>query len=161
MAVRALSSEDVDVYRSIRLEALQSDPGAFGSTYEHELAYDEDTWVRRMSGFGGNPGQVFVAENHGGPVGMVGIAAGDDAAVLWGMWVREAARGSGIGRELLHATIDWAGTAGASSIVLQVAKGNDGAQQLYKRFGFEVIGQAPMRPDDPCSLATMMQLELR
>lgn len=162
MLVRPLADDETDVYRSIRLEALESDPAAFGSTYEHEAAYDESMWRKRMITFSGRPCQIFVAESGDTTVGIVGIGAGvgSDDAVLWGMWVRSDQRGTGVGRNLVDAAVEWARDQEARAIVLQVAPGNDGAGRFYEQEGFEPIGQSPMRPDDPCSMAHLMRKEL-
>ena len=38
--MRQLEASEVDVYRSIRLRALECDAAAFESTYEHETSLD-------------------------------------------------------------------------------------------------------------------------
>jgi ribosomal protein S18 acetylase RimI-like enzyme len=160
MVVRRLDRNDAMILRDIRLRALRSDPSAFGSSYEEESSYDDRTW----SDFLGSdrPGDVFIAETDGATVGMAGIRTGEkpESAVLWGMWVSPEARGTGIGRALVEASVTWAGAKGARDVVLQVAEGNDSARRLYERCGFEVIGRSPLRSDDPCSLATLMRLDL-
>lgn len=50
MVVRVLTPDDVEAYRTIRLEALQADPGAFGSTYEREAEFDTQDWLDRLTG---------------------------------------------------------------------------------------------------------------
>ncbi|KAJ3579333.1 hypothetical protein NPX13_g1227 [Xylaria arbuscula] len=38
----------LEKYKPFRLASLQQDPQAFGSTYERELAFDEETWLSRI-----------------------------------------------------------------------------------------------------------------
>jgi GNAT superfamily N-acetyltransferase len=161
MVVRALEQHDGSAFRAIRLRALQSDPDAFRSTYEVEAAYDDDAWRDFLAPDTG--GRVFIAESRGEPVGITGVRAADgpDSAILWGMWVSPDARGSGVGRALVEAAVEWARISGAGDVILEVAQGNEAAKRLYTRCGFQDIGQAPLRPDDPCSLATMMRKTLR
>ncbi|KAI0508544.1 hypothetical protein F5B22DRAFT_391143 [Xylaria bambusicola] len=48
----------LEQYRPFRLASLQQDPQAFGSTYEREIAFDEETWLGRIK----NPlAKTFVA----------------------------------------------------------------------------------------------------
>ena len=44
MIVRRILASDWDRFRTVRLRALGSDPRAFGSTLERELAYPPNRW---------------------------------------------------------------------------------------------------------------------
>jgi len=35
-------------YKELRLHALQSDPKAFGSSYEREVAFKDEEWLKRL-----------------------------------------------------------------------------------------------------------------
>ncbi|GMA87805.1 hypothetical protein GCM10025868_30550 [Angustibacter aerolatus] len=48
VTVRALSADDWEEYRAIRLEALRDAPDAFSSSLDEEAAYDEAFWRLRM-----------------------------------------------------------------------------------------------------------------
>ena len=65
VVVRQLQVSEVDVYRSIRLRALESDSAAFESSYEHEASLDDATWRSRLASFAGRPGAVFVIDIEG------------------------------------------------------------------------------------------------
>ncbi len=52
------------------------------------------------------------------------------------LFVDEPYRGCGIGSQLLRRALAWLDDAGATSKVVTVANGNEGALALYKRFGF-------------------------
>ena len=52
------------------------------------------------------------------------------------IFVEEEFRGRGIGSELLQRALAWLDSCGASSKVVTVAHGNEGALAFYKRFGF-------------------------
>ena len=55
----------------------------------------------------------------------------------------EAARGQGIGRELLQVGVDWALSGGAEAVHLEVDERNESALGLYRSFGFEEWGRRP------------------
>jgi RimJ/RimL family protein N-acetyltransferase len=162
VTVRALDPGEIDIYRTVRLEALRSDPDAFASTYEREAAFDDGTWRSRLEGFAGRPGRVFVGELDGAVVGMAGIGhavqPGDTA--LWGMWVRAGARGTGIARELLDAVVGWARAELAQTVTLWVVRDNIRAVRLYERAGFEPTGDAQALPSNPCVNELAMRLVL-
>lgn len=162
MVVRVLSADsgdDVEAYRTIRLEALLADPGAFGSTYEREVAFDDRTWRRRVSGFDGRPGITLVDEIDGAVVGTAGIGYTEhnEQPMLVGMWVRPEARGQGVGKRLIDAAVDWAVSRQAKDIILWVVTENLSAISLYERCGFVVSGKVETLPANPCS----NELEMR
>jgi ribosomal protein S18 acetylase RimI-like enzyme len=55
---------------------------------------------------------------------------------LHDLYVDEASRGRGIGRELADAAIAWMRSKGMSQVVLWSKTGNDAAQRLFARLGF-------------------------
>jgi len=48
-------------FREIRLCALHTDPAAFDSTYERELAFSDAAWRGHLASFAGHPGAVLAA----------------------------------------------------------------------------------------------------
>ena len=60
--IRVLNEEDVARYRSIRLRALQSNPEAFGSTYEQEAKFSIEQFAERLKPEEGK----FVLKYNGG-----------------------------------------------------------------------------------------------
>jgi GNAT superfamily N-acetyltransferase len=97
----------------IRLEALQRNPEAFGSTFEWENA-------QPLSWFEASLGRaaIFGAFLDGTLAGMAGFAAQESSkrahkALLWGMYVRAAARNTGLGKRLVAAVLAWARGDGA------------------------------------------------
>ena len=152
-AIRRIEASEGSGLRELRLRALADSPGAFGSTLELELAFDDTAWEERARG-GALTAEsaTFVAENRAGLVGMVVVAAapGDPArAKISGMWVDPAERRSGIGRALLEAAADWALAAGMAELALWVFAPNVGAIGLYEKAGFSRSGFEKPVPRDP------------
>ena len=75
----------------------------------------------------------------GEAVGCVGLRPfeGNEVCELKRLFVREDARGTGLGRHLLEAAIDAAKAAGYRTMVLDTLMSLTGAIGLYRRFGFE------------------------
>lgn len=155
MQIRQLSEDDWKPYRSIRLDSLLADPGAFASSHEREAAFDEATWrLRVTTGPLGKPNAAFVAfDDHDAPVGTASVAYTEHhpSPMLVAMWVRPEGRGQRLGQRLVEACVEWAAKRGDTSMVLWVVKDNAAAIALYERCGFEPTGQVDTLPDNPCA----------
>lgn len=66
----------------------------------------------------------------------ISSVSADGCGEVDSLFVEEHFRGCGVGSELLRRALAWLDSAGASSKVVTVAHGNEGALALYKRFGF-------------------------
>lgn len=136
--LRQLTPDDWEQYRRVRLAALAEAPHAFGSTYETESSYTEAVWRDRLRHCGLI---VAMVDDH-----VAGLAAGVrnrdqmEEAMLISMWVDPATRGQGIGERLVNAVLDWTVAEGIARITLEVSDGNDAAERLYRRCGFERTG---------------------
>ena len=137
--IRRLQTPDAALYRDIRLEALQRNPEAFGSTFEFENA-------QPLSWFEASLGRaaIFGAFVDGRLAGMAGFAMQEGPkhahkARLWGMYVRAAARNSGLGKRLVASVLEHA-RGRAELVQLTVASENDAARRLYRAMGFVEYG---------------------
>jgi len=137
--IRRLETPDAALYRDIRLEALQRNPEAFGSTFERENA-------QPMSWFEGSLGRaaIFGAFLDGTLSGMAGYVAEESSkqahkAQLWGMYVRAAARNTGLGKRLVAAVLDHA-RGRVEMVELTVVSENESARRLYRALGFVEYG---------------------
>ena len=162
MAIRPLTVEHLDDYRTIRLRSLTTDPDAFGSTLARESEFNAAAWRSRLQGFAGRPGQVFIDEIDGNPVGVVGIGRSElpDDAMLWGMWVDPTVRGRGVGARLVDAAIEWALANECSTVTLWVMRSNDSALRLYERHGFDFQADTGRDAPDGCADELRMQTRL-
>src|SRR5260370_42365518 len=105
LQIRRLETWDAALYRDIRLEALQQNPEAFGSTFERENAQPL-SWFEAAVG----RSDIFAAFLDGTLAGIAGYVAQETTkqahkALLWGMYVRSAARNAGVGKGLVAAIL--------------------------------------------------------
>src|SRR3982074_1064349 len=136
LSVRHLEVEDWVLYRAVRLAALADAPEAFGSTLGREQGFTEDRWRERLA-----KRNQFVAEDGGDTCGLIGIIpAGPGIAELVSTWVRHTTRGRGVGDLLVLAALRWATDHDFAQVQLWVAEGNDRAERLYARHGFQRTG---------------------
>ena len=139
LAARPLHPDKPEIYREIRLEALRLHPEAFGSSFEEESAQPLSFFVQRLTAntiFGG-----YLCDALMGVAGFMpqtGLKRAHKAH-LWGMYVRQAARGTGLARLLVDAVLAHAKPR-AELIQLSVVADNLGAQRLYQAAGFTPYG---------------------
>ena len=96
ITVRALTEDEWETYRDLRLEALQESPDAFVADHASEAAEPEDFWRARMS-----RSVRLVAESDGAQVGVVSLGSAtesdtDNGGQLFGLWVRPDWRGRSV-----------------------------------------------------------------
>ena len=118
----------------------ESDPDAFSSTFGHESAMPLAWFAERIVA-----GNVFGAFVRGELLGVAGYWPREGAkeshkAILWGMYVRSAARGTGLGERLIDAVVKHA-TGRVELLQLGVATGNAAALRLYIKTGFSEYGR--------------------
>jgi len=143
-AVRRLLPADAPAFRTLRLEALAGHPEAFGASLEDEAAQGEAFFAARLSTnavFGGNlPGAPQLG-------GIMALAIPTSAksrhkGLLWGVYLRPEARGSGLAAALLDAVLHHA-QGRVEEVRLAVTAGNTAARRLYLRAGFTEWGREP------------------
>lgn len=176
VTVRRTSPPDWEVMRELRLAALRTDPDAFGSTLERELAFEQQEWEERCA----NP-DSYVAFLYGRPVGLgafvpTTIAApshGDDATSngpaaqgsaqvrqIVSVWMAPDARGQGVAQAVIETLVESARRQGAARLTLLVTIGNELAVRLYRRIGFRETGRTEALPGRPHLLEAEMTLDL-
>jgi ribosomal protein S18 acetylase RimI-like enzyme len=163
--VRQLVESDAAQYLELRREALVHEPYAFGSSPGHDRFRSVED-VRHI--FVDREQAVFGAfDSH--LVGALGVRRLTrpklhHRAEVWGMYVRESHRRSGLGRRLLEAAIQFARERdGVRQLHLTVTERAVAAAALYESLGFVVWGIEPagLRIDgvDVAELHMVLQFE--
>lgn len=138
ITVRALTEDEWDDFRSVRLAALQESPEAFVASYEDEKDYDEDFWRLRL-----RRSKRLIAERDGEAVGIVSVGQdpnldGEDAthSELFGLWVTPSLRGKGVASKLVRAGAQDASDGGSTHLNYWVGTDNGRAVAFASSFGF-------------------------
>jgi GNAT superfamily N-acetyltransferase len=140
--VRRLGPDDAAAFQALRLEALATDPCAFAASHDEEAGQslgDVTARLERQPVFGGFTGGVLL--------GVAGFAVPEPAkkrhkGLLWGVYVREAARGRGLGRAVVLRVIEHA-RAHVLQLHAAVVTTNHTACRLYRSLGFVPYGVEP------------------
>lgn len=159
--VRRVRPGDGPLLRDVRLRALQTDPDAFGSSYEVAVALSDDEWEEAVGVSAvGSDEIILVAETRDRFVGMAGaftLPETPRTRNLYGMWVAPDARRSGLGAQLVETVVDWSKAAGADDVSLWVVESNLDARHLYEKAGFAPTGTTQPLPSNP----ELTEIELR
>jgi RimJ/RimL family protein N-acetyltransferase len=140
LKVRRLDASEAAHYRELRLEGMKGHPEAFGSSWEYEADKPVSWWAERLERntvFGG-----WV--NSSSLVGVACFSVQDAAklrhkGVLWGMYVRPEARGTGLAAALVQQVVAHARTL-VEEVLLTFVASNAAARRLYVAAGFEEYG---------------------
>jgi GNAT superfamily N-acetyltransferase len=145
-SIRRVAAGDERLLRDVRLRALRTDPGSFGSTHD-EVAGRADahwrTWVADHSG--GNDHCTLLALLGESPVALVRIEREPRRAdVFWifSMWVAPETRRQGLALELLAAAERWIEAEGGREARLNVVDRATPARRLYERAGYRLDGRS-------------------
>ena len=148
--VRRLQPGDATAFRSLMLQAYALHPDAFTSSVAERESLPASWWAARLSQAPDAAELVLGAVGADGSLlGVAGVnfdgrEKARHKAVLFGMYVREAQRGAGLGRQLVLAALDQARQRdGVRQVLLTVTQGNLAAQRLYERCGFRAWGVEP------------------
>lgn len=134
VTVRVLGVDQWCEYRAIRLAALKDSPHAFSSSFDVEMAHDEQRWRACMV-----RAHRLLAERDGGPVGVVSVGPTADeegSADVFGLWVTSAARNTGVAWRLVEAACDEALQSGWGHLYYWVGSQNGRAIGFASNFGF-------------------------
>ena len=149
MRIVRLSADHAEPYRQLMLEAYELAADAFTSTPEERATEPLSWWIKRIDDPHGLSA-AFGAFDGDDLVGTVALEFSAKPktrhkALVIGMYVRPACRGTGAGKALLAAAIAHAqAQPGLLVVQLTVTQGNESAINLYKAAGFEVFGTEPM-----------------
>ena len=140
--IKKLEVSDCQQWKKIRLEALKNSPDNFMSSYQDEVNYSDDHFTRGLEAsiiFG-----CFIQDEIVGCCGLVVEKASkiSHTGTLWGMYIKEDARGGGVGLSLVSHVKDYAKSY-IKHLYLGCNAENQSAIKLYRKCGFKVYGTRP------------------
>lgn len=147
MEIRILSNEDVEAFRALRLLALETNPEAFGSTYEREFNFPIERFNERLSTESGNfvvggfmDGKLVCNASFLRGQGQKNAHKGSIVA----MFCDAAYRGSGVAKSVVQFLLEEArNKSGVIKVDLTVISENNRAKAFYEGLGFKMYGTEP------------------
>ncbi len=132
--IRQFDTNDREIYRSIRLEALLKEPAVYGSNYKREAAFRDEEWEKRLN----NPDSASFGLYYGDRlIGTTGIVVSDPGkGTLIASYICKEHRGKGLSSLLYQARIDWAKAIGLTHLIVSHRKSNHASKAANQRFGF-------------------------
>lgn len=149
ITIKHLAPSEWLKYKTLRLEALKTEPTAFAETYENVIKDSDKVWEERLQKSQAKNGQILLfAEVDKNIVGMVGGFWDLRKKIrhvghIYGTYVKPNFRSCGIGKLLMLRIINELKTISSiTKIRIEVNAHNLPAFELYKKLGFKVIGKA-------------------
>ncbi|MCU0910967.1 MAG: GNAT family N-acetyltransferase [Rhodobacteraceae bacterium] len=150
-AVRRLAPYEADLWRTIRLNALASEPAAFAERHDDWADRPLSDFAARLTG-----SAVFLAEFAGAAVGCAELTPDDDGtpgrAWVESVFVSRLSRGRGVADALLAAIEAEARRQGVTELCLDVSARNAAARGAYARAGYAEMAERPSGSQSACEI---------
>ena len=138
ITVRVLDEPDWQLYRKVRLSALEESPGSFTATLAEEAERDEQFWRDRMT-----RAHRLLAERAKQSQGVLSLGPNPDkpgTGEVFGLYVFPEARGTGVSWRLVEAATTLAIRDGYDQMFYWVGVDNPRAIGFANNFGFRITG---------------------
>jgi len=141
--IKKLDKNDWREWREIRLEALKKSPDSFISSHAEESKNPDEIWIEQLKSF--TKFGYFIDDKIIGCCGLSIEKATkiSHTATLFGMYIKDEARGNGAGFALVNFVKNYAKKNHIKHLYLGCNAENYRAVKLYKKCGFKIYGTRP------------------
>ena len=135
-SIRPFLPEEVEIYKAMRLEALQLEPGMFGNSHALEAAFTNEQWLARLT----DPYRAcFGLFFNGELIGITAIITEQEKpgeAYMTQSYIRKAHRGKGLSRLLYEARLAWAKEHDVKRLIIGHRRSNATSKAANQHYGF-------------------------
>jgi len=142
-SIQKLEEQDLEIFKSMRLESLFKEPYLFGSTFERESQMSDSEWLERLKD---RSRAYFVLKLGDECVGLTGILTNREnlkQAILVASYIREEHRRKGGSSFLYESRLDWARNNGFSEVIVSHRASNESSRRANQKHGFEYTHSEP------------------
>lgn len=136
MTIRSATPEDAEAVAALRA-AVAAEGKWIGTEAPVDLTEAADKFAELLAD---DDNAAFAATAGDAVIGIIMVYPERPGVTTLGMFVDAAHRGTGVGRQLLTAAVDWSRDNGAHKVSLQVWLHNRAAIALYSKLGFTIEG---------------------
>lgn len=151
MTTRRIRPGEVQLFKSLRLRALQDAPYAFSSTYEAALQRTDQSWQEQAEQTARGADRAtffaFMGDEAIGMAALYRLEEQEQVGELLQVWVAPGQRGGQTAKCLIDGVFAWASANHFWKIVAVVHRENHRAIQFYLRYGL-----TPLEVLDPPAL---------
>ncbi len=160
--LKKFGPDDWRIFKTIRLEALSTEPYNFGGRHILEVGLSDDEWRDRLSH--PDDGAFWGLYDNDECIGLTGIKIHvkfPGSMVLSASYIRKEYRRQGISAMYYQTRIDWAREQGFKDVHVAHREGNDASRAANQKFGFIHIQTEPtLWPDGTLGDKLWYRLEL-
>ena len=146
ITIRRLQTGEVDLFKQVRLMALQEAPYAFPSTYANAAQRSAESWQEQADRSAQGPDRAtFIVFADNAPIGMAALYRDEekvDVGELLQVWVSPEYRGTRVVWDLMDEIFNWANENRFYRMIAGVTKGNARALKFYIKYGFSVLEES-------------------
>ncbi len=160
-SLRRLWPADWRSYKSIRLDALATNPGVYGSNLLRESGFPDEQWQQRLAQSGGAFWGLFFEKELVGLTGVFNDPEHPEEAKFIASFIRPLHRGKGLSALFYAARIDWAKENALERVTVSHRAGNESSRAAILRAGFRFTHSENQRwPDGQDAEHLFYTLEL-
>lgn len=142
-SIRQFRIGDVAIYRGMRLEALQTERGMFGSSYALEAAFDESDWIKRVNSENSAVFGLYCNDELIGITGIIIYPEAPEEAYMTQSYIRAAHREKGLSRMLYDIRLNWAKERNIKRLIIGHRKSNTISKSANQHYGFKYTHSEP------------------
>lgn len=131
--IRQLSESEAQIYKSMRLEAINEEPAMFRCSVPAEADLTDEQWQERIK----FPRAIFCLFEHDKPIGMTSILLiNEEEAYLGQSYIKKDYRGLGLSALLYKIRMDWAYQHQVKQLSISHRESNSISKAANQRYGF-------------------------